>query len=129
MKVAMKVDRIDHIVLTVRNVEVTTAFYASVLGMEVRRFDGGRVALHFGDQKIHLHPQPSPIEPKAVAPTPGSGDFCFITAAPIDDVVRHLEACGIAIEDGPVARTEAQGPMTSVYFRDPDGNLVEIARY
>lgn len=125
----MKIDRIDHIVLTVRDVEATAAFYAGVLGMEIRRFDGGRIALHFGNQKIHLHPHPSPIEPKATLPTPGSDDLCFITEAPMDDVVRHLEACGLTIEDGPVARTGALGPMTSVYFRDPDGNLVEIASY
>lgn len=122
-------DRLDHLVLTVRDIEATCRFYESVLGMTRRGMAEGRVALHFGRQKINLHPHPSPIEPKAAAPAPGSADLCFVTATLTDDVVAHLERQGIAVELGPVGREGALGPMTSVYFRDPDGNLIELAHY
>ena len=121
------IDRLDHLVLTVRDVEASIRFYARVLGMRREDFGKGRVALHFGRQKINLHPHPSPIDPKAEFPTPGSADLCFITETPLPAVIDHLNEQGVAIELGPVARTGAEGPIRSIYFRDPDGNLIEVA--
>ena len=120
---------IDHFVLTVRSVEATCAFYQRVLGM--RRLDEPNrpTALLFGSQKINLHETGRTFEPKAKAPTPGSGDFCLVAAVPLAEVQASLEANGVAIEVGPVRRTGARGPMMSVYFRDPDGNLVEVSEY
>ncbi len=125
----MEIDRIDHVVLTVRDVAATCAFYTRVLGMREERFGAGRTALHFGRHK--LNPQQAGQESTLVArvPTPGSGDLCFITTTPLDAVLAHLHACGVAVEAGPVAREGALGHMVSVYFRDPDGNLVEVANY
>ncbi len=125
----MKIDRIDHVVLTVRDIDATVAFYTRALGMESRKFAGGRVALHFGEAKINLHPDPSPIEPKAAQPTPGSADLCFVSETPLDAVARRLEAAGVAVELGPIARSGASGPITSIYLLDPDGNVIEIANY
>ena len=124
---AVALTRLDHLVLTVRDIEATCAFYERVLGMRRETFGAGRVALHFGRQKINLHPAGREFEPKAASPTPGSADLCFLTETPIAEVMAHLEACGVAIEEGPVARTGAEGPITSVYLRDPDGNLIEVA--
>jgi catechol 2,3-dioxygenase-like lactoylglutathione lyase family enzyme len=120
-------DRLDHLVLTVADVEATVDFYERVLGMRAITFGQGRRALEFGRQKINLHPAGHEFEPKAERPTPGSGDLCFISAVALDEVIAHLEACGVAIEEGPVPRTGAVGPMDSVYFRDPDGNLLEVS--
>ena len=120
-------ERLDHLVLTVRDIEAACAFYERVLGMTRETFGEGRTALRFGRQKINLHPHPSPIDPKAAAPRPGSADLCFIAETPVEQVLAHLEACGVAVEAGPVPRTGAQGPITSVYFRDPDGNLIEVS--
>ncbi|PWC91393.1 virulence protein [Azospirillum sp. TSH100] len=125
----MRIDRIDHFVLTVASIEATCAFYRDVLGMEVVTFAGGRRALSFGAQKINLHEVGREFEPKAVSPTAGSGDFCLITDTPLDQVIAELQARGITIEEGPVGRTGATGPIRSVYIRDPDDNLVEIANY
>jgi len=125
----MKVDGIDHFVLTVRDVEATCDFYSRVLGMEVEEFEGGRRALRFGQQKINLHQTGAEFEPKAEKPTPGSGDFCLITDIPLERVVGHLESCGVEIVEGPVLRTGAAGGIESVYFRDPDENLVEVSNY
>jgi catechol 2,3-dioxygenase-like lactoylglutathione lyase family enzyme len=125
----MKIERLDHWVLTVRNIDATVAFYERVLGMQPVTFGNGRRALAFGEQKINLHPAQAPLRPHAARPTPGSGDLCLITRAPIDEVIAELESAGVAIEEGPVPRTGAIGPITSVYFRDPDGNLIEISRY
>ncbi|MFQ6018741.1 MAG: VOC family protein [Kiloniellaceae bacterium] len=122
-------DRLDHLVLTVRDVEATSAFYEKVLGMRRVEFGAGRIALHFGRQKINLHPHPSPIEPRAAAPGPGTADLCFVAATPLDAVVAHLAACGVEVVAGPVTRGGAEGPMNSVYLRDPDGNLVEVSNY
>ncbi|SLN45202.1 VOC family protein [Oceanibacterium hippocampi] len=121
--------RLDHLVLTVADLEATRAFYCDLLGMEPRRFKGGRLALHFGDAKINLHQAGREFEPKAARPTPGSADLCFIAACPLDEVRSRLAAAGVAVEAGPVARTGALGTMTSIYLRDPDGNLVEISEY
>jgi len=125
----ISLERLDHFVLTVADVEVAVDFYTRVLGMRAVTFGDGRRALHFGAQKINLHRAGHEFEPKAGRPAPGSADFCLISAIPIDEVAAHLESCGVPIELGPVARTGAQGPMTSIYFRDPDGNLLEVSTY
>jgi len=125
------IDRVDHFVLTVRDLAASVAFYEHVLGARVVPGKEGRgpTAVHFGRQKINIHERGREFEPKATYPTVGAGDFCLITEAEIADVVRHLKGCGVAIEVGPVPREGALGRMMSVYFRDPDGNLVEVARY
>ena len=125
------IDRVDHFVLTVRDLTASVAFYERVLGARVVPGQAGRgpTAVHFGRQKINLHEKGREFEPKATHPTMGAGDFCLITEMPIAEVLRHLERCGVAVEVGPVPREGALGRMTSVYFRDPDGNLVEVARY
>ncbi len=123
------VDRIDHLVLTVFDIERTLDFYRRVLGMEPVTFAGGRRGLAFGRQKLNLHQAGREFEPKALKPTPGAIDLCFIAATPLEDVVAHLKACGVVIAAGPVEKTGALGPMMSVYFRDPDGNLVEVSNY
>jgi catechol 2,3-dioxygenase-like lactoylglutathione lyase family enzyme len=125
----MRISRLDHLVLTVRSIERTCAFYKDVLGMEVTTFGEGRIALAFGRQKINLHEAGHEFEPKAARPTPGSADLCLITEAPLDRVLARLTEAGIPIEAGPVARTGAEGPISSIYLRDPDGNLIEIATY
>lgn len=125
----MQIDRIDHFVLTVKDVAATCDFYERALGMMREEFGEGRVALKFGAQKINLHEAGNELEPRALRPTPGGGDFCLITKTPIDDVVRHFQDCGIEIELMPSSRTGATGPITSVYFRDPDQNLVEVSTY
>ncbi|MEE8392823.1 MAG: VOC family protein [Rhodospirillales bacterium] len=125
----MLIKGIDHIVLTVKDVEETCGFYKRVLGMTPVTFDDGRRALAFGNHKINLHPAGREFDPKAARPTPGSADICLITATPVLDVITRLEECGVDIEEGPVRRTGAVGPITSVYFRDPDGNLIEVANY
>jgi catechol 2,3-dioxygenase-like lactoylglutathione lyase family enzyme len=123
------ITRIDHFVLTVRSLEETCAFYGRVLGFRRVDVPGLPTALVFGQQKINIHETGHTFEPKARMATPGAGDFCLITDWSITKVQTHLEACGVAIEVGPVRRTGAMGPMTSVYFRDPDGNLVEVSEY
>ncbi|HEY9228620.1 MAG TPA: VOC family protein [Gemmatimonadaceae bacterium] len=125
----MHIDRIDHVALTVRDVEATCAFYSRIMNMQVVTFDDGRRALTFGRQKLNLHPADAPFSPHALRPTPGSADLCFITTSPIAEVVAELHQLGVAIEVGPVRRTGATGPITSVYFRDPDDNLIEVAEY
>ena len=122
------IDRLDHLVLTVRDIEATCRFYERVLGMQRVNFSG-RVALAFGGQKINLHQAGREFEPKATHPVAGSGDFCLITTTPLEEVMRHLAAWAVAVEKGPVSRTGATGPIRSVYFRDPDGNLVEVSNY
>lgn len=123
----MKIDSLDHLVLTVADLDASIAFYSSALGMEPITFGEGRRALVFGQQKINLHAANAPIQPHARLPQPGSADLCFLTSSPLEAVIAHLNACGVGIEDGPVQRTGATGPIRSVYCRDPDGNLVEIA--
>ena len=125
----MRVDWIDHFVLTVRDVEATCDFYSRVLGMEVEEFEGGRRALQFGRQKINLHQSGAEFEPKAGKPAPGSGDFCLVTEVPLERVVEHVRSCGVEIIEGLVPRTGATGKLESVYFRDPDGNLIEVSNY
>ena len=118
---------LDHLVLTVASLEATIAFYCDVLGMEEVTFGQGRKALAFGAQKINLHQAGQEFEPKAQRPTPGSGDLCFLTDAELGTIVARLEAAGVTVEDGPVPRTGATGPILSIYCRDPDGNLIEIS--
>ncbi len=129
MSTPVTIDRLDHMVLTVADIEATCAFYGRVLGMEKVVFAGARTALAFGRQKINLHPAGNEYSPRAAHPAPGSGDLCLITEVPLKEVIAHLEACGVAVEEGPVPKTGATGPITSVYFRDPDGNLIEVANY
>ena len=125
----MQIDRIDHVVLTVFDLQRTCDFYSRVLGMEVVTFGEGRTALSFGRQKLNLHLFGREFEPKALKPTPGSVDLCFITETPIEEVIRHVESCGVKVQQGPVPKTGATGPLSSIYIRDPDGNLVEISNY
>ncbi|CAH2396300.1 VOC family protein [Mesorhizobium ventifaucium] len=120
---------IDHLVLTVSSVEGTCAFYQRVLGFKRVDTPNLPTALLFGSQKINVHEAGHTFEPKAKAPTPGSADFCLIAARPLAEICASLAANGVAIEVGPVERIGARGPMISVYFRDPDGNLVEISDY
>lgn len=123
----MHIERIDHLVLTVRDIKATCDFYSQVLGMQVVSFGNGRRALHFGEQKINLHQVGKEFEPKAERPTPGSADLCLLTQISITQVIEHLRTCGVTVEAGPVRRTGARYPLESVYVRDPDGNLIEIA--
>jgi catechol 2,3-dioxygenase-like lactoylglutathione lyase family enzyme len=125
----VKVEGLDHLVLTVKDLEATCAFYKKVLGLEVVTFGGGRKALACGAQQINLHQQGQELEPRAQHPTPGSADLCFLTATPLSEVIAHLAVCGVAIVAGPVRRTGARGPIESVYCRDPDLNLIEVANY
>jgi catechol 2,3-dioxygenase-like lactoylglutathione lyase family enzyme len=126
---AMKIARLDHLVLTVRNIAETSRFYSTVLGLEVVTFGAGRRALAFGEQKINLHEAGREFQPHAGQPTPGSADLCFIAAVPLSEVVEHLRACAVPILEGPVERTGAMGKIRSVYFRDPDQNLIEVSEY
>ena len=125
----MRIDRLDHLVLTVKSIPATCDFYSRALGMEVVTFGDSRKALAFGGQKINLHEAGHEVAPKAHRPTPGSADLCFITSVPLKEVVAHLGRCGVKIIEGPVKRTGARGPIESVYLRDPDGNLIEISNY
>ena len=123
------IDHIDHFVLTVKSLETTLSFYERVLGF-TRDIQPNRPAsLKFGSQKINVHEVGHTFEPKAAHPTPGAADFCLITKTPIDEVIAHLTSQNVPIEIGPVPRNGAQGSMTSIYFRDPDSNLVEVSKY
>jgi catechol 2,3-dioxygenase-like lactoylglutathione lyase family enzyme len=125
----MKIERLDHLVLTVKDIAITVQFYVSVLGMEKEEFGAGRLALKYGNQKINLHQVGKEFEPKAENPTSGSADLCFITEVPLNDAMDHVRSKGVEILEGPVARTGATGPINSFYFRDPDMNLIEISNY
>lgn len=126
---AFGIARLDHLVLTVADVDATCEFYARVLGMRPVTFGNGRRALAFGAHKINLHGVGREFDPKAARPTPGSADLCLIADAPLDTVIAHLRASGVEIIEGPVQRTGATGPIVSVYFRDPDRNLIEVSNY
>ena len=119
---------LDHLVLTVTDLEATLRFYRDGLGMRHETFGAGRSALHFGDHKINLHVAGKDFEPKALHPTPGSADLCFLTERPLTEVMDQLAAIGLPAFLGPVERTGAMGMLVSIYARDPDGNLIEIAR-
>jgi catechol 2,3-dioxygenase-like lactoylglutathione lyase family enzyme len=124
---SVQVAWLDHLVLTVNDVDASCAFYEAVLGVRVVTFAAGRKALAFGRQKINLHAAGREYEPKAGCPTPGSADLCFLTELPLEEVVARLASRGVRLIEGPVPRTGAAGPLRSVYFRDPDGNLIEVA--
>ena len=126
MQQPMRVTGLDHLVLTVADIDATVDFYER-LGMQRDVFDGRRVALRFASQKVNLHQAGAELAPHAGVPTPGSADICLLVAGPIDQVERELAEHGIAIELGPVDRTGAEQPLRSLYVRDPDGNLVELA--
>ncbi|GAA5631179.1 virulence protein STM3117 [Acinetobacter calcoaceticus] len=123
----MKISHLDHLVLTVANIETTCKFYQSALNFEVIHFGENRKALQFGTQKINLHQAGKEFEPKAFRPTAGSADLCFIAETPLNEVIAHLQAQQIEIIEGPVQRTGAMGKILSIYFRDPDQNLIEIS--
>lgn len=125
----MRVTRLDHLVLTVKDIEASVAFYQSVLGMKKSVFGQGRIALGFGDQKINLHQAGAEFEPKAALATPGSADLCFVVSHNMEEVIAHLNALQIEIIAGPVLRTGATGRINSVYIRDPDLNLLELSEY
>src|SRR4051812_41798395 len=125
----MQIDRIDHLVLSVSNMERTISWYERVLGMPPVTFSGGRRALAFGRQKVNLHQAGAELEPHAARPTRGSADLCLISALAVPEVLAHLQAHEVPVELGPVARTGATGPITSVCIRDPDGNLIEVSTY
>ena len=126
---SINIQQLDHLVLTVADIERSCKFYASVLGMEVVTFADNRTALKFGQQKINLHQQDSKFEPHAQHPQPGSADLCLLTSAEIPEILQHLNNHGVEIETGPVQRSGACGAIESVYVRDPDQNLIEIAHY
>ncbi|WP_110708597.1 VOC family protein [Salinicola sp. CR57] len=123
----MKISQLDHLVLTVADIDATCDFYGRALGMKRIAFGNGRSALVFGQQKINLHRHGQEFEPKAHRPVPGSADLCFLSDTPLEQVINHLKTEQITIIEGPVDRTGATGPIRSVYVRDPDGNLIEIA--
>jgi catechol 2,3-dioxygenase-like lactoylglutathione lyase family enzyme len=128
-----KLTALDHLVLTVVDLDATITFYRDVLGMEAESFtpaDGSpRWALNYGTQKINLHLAGAEFEPKARRATPGSGDLCFLSDVAISDWQAHFARCGIPVEEGPVQRTGATGPILSLYLRDPDGNLIEVSNW
>ena len=123
----MQIDHVDHLVLTVQDIERTCEFYARILGMQVVTFAEGRKALRFGTQKINLHKLGKEIDPKAQSPTPGSADLCFVTSVPLEEVITHLHSHHVSVLLGPVERTGATTSLRSLYIRDPDGNLLEIS--
>ncbi|MFO8192950.1 MAG: VOC family protein [Bacillota bacterium] len=125
----MKVDFLDHLVLTVLNLERTIDFYKRLLGMHEITFGNNRKALVFGDQKINLHEYGNEYEPKAKITYPGSADLCFITTTPINKYKKYLISHGVSVEEGPVKKMGAKGDMLSIYIRDPDENLIEISNY
>lgn len=125
----MQVENIDHLVLTVNDIASTVDFYTRVMGMQQIVFAEGRVALCFGHQKINLHELGNEFAPKAQNVMAGSADLCFIVKDPIDDVIEQLNRHQVAVIDGPVKRSGAMGAIVSVYFRDPDGNLIEVSNY
>jgi catechol 2,3-dioxygenase-like lactoylglutathione lyase family enzyme len=125
----MKISHLDHLVLTVADIEISCQFYQSALNFEVITFGENRKALQFGSQKINLHQVGKEFEPKALRPTSGSADLCFIAETPLKDVIAHLHALNIEILEGPIERTGAIGKILSIYLRDPDQNLIEISNY
>jgi catechol 2,3-dioxygenase-like lactoylglutathione lyase family enzyme len=126
---SVQMDRLDHFALTVRDVEQTCAFYEKVLGMAREPLGVDRFALRFGHVKINVNPNPSALPRKAAVPVPGSAEICLVSGGPLNDFIRHLESCGIEVEYGPAETQGAEGTIRSICFRDPDGNLIEVASY
>ena len=129
LKAFVNISGIVHIVLTVQDIGATVNFYESVPGMTKDVFGEGRVGLKFGNQKINLHEFGNEFDPKAMVPKPGSEDLCLVTESRLEAAMVHVRGVGVEILEGPVRRTGAVGPMVSFYFRDPDGNLIEVASY
>jgi len=125
----MEISHLDHLVLTVADINTTLAFYNQILGFDIQHFGEGRFALQFGHQKINLHQYGKEFEPKAKFSIPGSADLCFVTKTPLHRVIQELQEHSIDVFEGPVERTGASGTILSVYFRDPDHNLIEISNY
>ena len=125
----MYITNLDHLVLTVKDIHASIQFYTTILGMKLVSLAGNRQALQFGNQKINLHQQGDEIEPHAVQPTPGSADLCLITDISLEQVIDHVQSCGVTILAGPVPRSGATGDLLSIYLRDPDGNLIEISNH
>lgn len=125
----IKISHLDHLVLTVSDIDKTVDFYTKVLGMKKEIFKGSRVALKFGNQKINLHKLGAEFEPKAFNVKDGSADLCFIINTPLNEAKNYIESMGIKIEEGIVSRTGARGEIESVYLRDPDKNLIELSNY
>ena len=123
----MYITKLDHLVLTVKDIHATILFYTTILGMKQISFADNRHALQFGNQKINLHQQDDIIEPHAAQPTPGSADLCLITDISLEQVIDHIQSCGVTILSGPVPRSGAVDGLISIYLRDPDGNLIEIS--
>ena len=123
----MNITQLDHLVLTVKDIDTTCRFYVEHLGMEVVTFGDNRKALRFGKQKINLHQLGNEFEPRADSPTSGSADLCFLSNTPLEPIITELQQAGITILEGPVKRTGATGPIISIYLRDPDNNLIEIS--
>lgn len=123
----MQIEAIDHVVLTVRDIAASIAFYTRTLDMREVSFGNNRKALAFGQSKLNLHQAGNEFEPKATRPTPGAIDICLLTHTPMAEILQHLEASHVAVEAGPIERTGAQHPLLSVYVRDPDGNLIELS--
>ena len=123
----MTLEKLDHLVLPVSDIDAIAMFYTTYLGMEKRVFGENRVALHFGDQKINLHPAGWNYEPKARVSIPGSADLCFMVSESVESLQTKLVQLGVEIIEGPVVRTGATGPLRSIYIRDPDGNLIELS--
>jgi len=128
LKMAFSIEILDHLVLTVANLDATTDFYTEVLGMDLISFNG-RKALAFGEHRINLHQRGHEGSPRAAHPTPGAGDICFVTATPLEQVIAYLGELRVHIEEGPVERVGALSQLRSIYIRDPDHNLIEIANY
>jgi catechol 2,3-dioxygenase-like lactoylglutathione lyase family enzyme len=123
----IRIKNLDHLVITASNLQATIDFYTKVLGMEHVAFGDNLHSVHFGDQKFNIHDASTNVSPKAKNIVPGSEDFCLISETSVSQVIQHLQDCGVTVEQGPVTRSGAAGVLQSVYFRDPDGNLVEVS--
>ena len=123
----MLLSRLDHLVLTTRDIDACVDFYTRILGMRLETFAGNRLALHFGQHKINLHQAGAELSPHASHPVPGSLDLCLLLAIPLKTAMLHLEEMGWPVESGPIMRTGAESPLLSIYLRDPDGNLIELS--
>ena len=123
----IRIKNLDHLVITASNLQAIIDFYTKVLGMEHVAFGDNLHSVHFGDQKFNIHDASTNVSPKAKNIVPGSDDFCLISETSVSQVIQHLQDCGVTVEQGPVTRSGAAGVLQSVYFRDPDGNLVEVS--
>jgi catechol 2,3-dioxygenase-like lactoylglutathione lyase family enzyme len=125
--VQVRIDRLDHVAITVSEIDAACAFYARAFGMEPVTLPGDHRALRFGRQTLHLRAAAGDEEPRAHHARPGAADLCFVTEVPLDELAPHLAACGVGIVEGPVERPGAEGMLVSIYLHDPDGNLIELS--